>query len=330
MRNPVYEQALNKQGLKWEYVEKVPLADIDINKSFRNQARNQSLVDELVDSYEQAYKDGDQFPPLVIYRTSARSRFVLIDGNQRSTAARKAGKEDHDAYLVDCNDPRVIDRVTWTFNNMVNGKRLSKEECLDHAMSFVRKYGMTHAEAAKEWGLSRAQLQRHVKLTEINEELIKAGVKKTPLLTNDKLFSLSPLMQAGKDLFCKAAETVANYGLGSKDIEGLLKDVANATTSEDKRVTVDKLATSEEAKRRRAETKGGTINTRRNDPRDQLDRVITSGNRLFTSYDKAALKPAPEDYKTKRQEAAEFIHNLSLLFGFGAAVSDEDRKGGVA
>lgn len=39
MRNPTYEQALEKQGLTFTYVDKVNFSDIDANKGLKNQAR---------------------------------------------------------------------------------------------------------------------------------------------------------------------------------------------------------------------------------------------------------------------------------------------------
>lgn len=36
---------------------------------------------------------------------------------------------------------------------MRHGRRLSYEECLEHALTFVRKYGQTTTAAAKEWGV---------------------------------------------------------------------------------------------------------------------------------------------------------------------------------
>lgn len=341
MRNPVYEQALNKQGLTWSYEESRRLDDIDEKKSLGNQARLEHRIDDdLVESYRQVYEaDGSVFPPLVAYypgvstRPGPKPKLVLIDGNNRLAAARKAKRTTHDIYLVDCSDPRVIDRVTWTFNNLVNGKRLTPYESLEHASSYVRKYGMDVTTAAKEWGLTRTKLQRHLKLTELKETLERNKVKRTPLLSDDKLYSMSSLQQAGEDVLCAAAVVVGENGLTNQDIDTMLRDVAKAPTSQEKKAVIDRIAASEDAKRRRAETKGGTVNVKRNDPRDQLTSLITRGNRLFDKYERAALKPAPEDYKEQRVSAAALCHNLSLLFGFGSVVSDEDRgksKGGVA
>ncbi len=58
MRNPIYEQALAKQGLEWHYEEKILLEDIDTAQGLRNQARLELPLDtDLVASYAEAKKD---------------------------------------------------------------------------------------------------------------------------------------------------------------------------------------------------------------------------------------------------------------------------------
>src|ERR1700724_605455 len=152
MQCRIYEQALNKQGLAWRYEEKVLLKDIDLAKGLRNQARLECPSDEsLIASYAEAKKNGDQFPPPVLWRPG-QGRWIPIDGNQRLAADAKLGCGKTDAYIVDCKDEQVVDRLTWTFNNLVNGKRLSQEEALEHAVTFVRKYAMKAEVAAKAWG----------------------------------------------------------------------------------------------------------------------------------------------------------------------------------
>src|SRR4051812_36674204 len=69
MRNPTYEQALTKQGVSFTYLEEVPLAAIDVRKGLANQARLSKPLDEaLAEQYASAFRDGNDFPPLVLAR----------------------------------------------------------------------------------------------------------------------------------------------------------------------------------------------------------------------------------------------------------------------
>ncbi len=320
MRNQLYESFLTEQGLTFSYLEKVALSQIDSTKSLRNQARLKMPLDkELVAQYEAGYRAGAgaAFPPLVISRPSPRSMYILADGNQRTAGARQAGLEFHDAYLVDVNDQMILDRLTWTINNRVNGKRLDPDECLEHAISYVKKYGVDAITAAAEWGLSRHLVQRKLRVMELKEILAKNKVKMAPSVPEPTIYALSPLIKVGEDIFVKAAKLTSGAGLTREDVEKLAGDIKQAPTSADKMAVIEKAAVSEAVKVRRAETKGGTQALRAPAPRDRLARLLRDVARVLDQYEKTALKPASHDYKEVRETASVVVRELSLLFGLG-------------
>src|SRR5262245_2941145 len=111
MRSELYQAFLSRQGVDWRYLESVPVASINLQRSLRGQARLENPVDiELIDQYTVGYKAKDQFPAVVGYQTN-RDQYNLIDGVQRTHAMIRAKVTETDLYLVETSDPAVIDRL---------------------------------------------------------------------------------------------------------------------------------------------------------------------------------------------------------------------------
>jgi hypothetical protein len=324
VKNSVYEQALTKQGVAFTYHESVDIADIDTARGLRNQARLVNPIEEeLVEQYAAAYRDKMEFPPVVLWRPG-KGRFTPIDGNNRLAACAKAKKKWHDAYVVECADRQVVDRLTWTFNNLVNGKRLSREECVEHAVSFVLKYGYPSKQAATEWGVPEWVVTRNVRTSQLRDTLRTHNVKVPANFPEEHINTLGPLKQVGEDLFVKAAKVAIDTGIGQKECEDLVKQVKGAKTSDAKVKVIDDYADSPIAKQRRAETKGGRVRVPQPLPRTQLARLLQLMQRLFEDYPaKEALRPPGPEYKTAREVAADVADRLIVLFGLGATVGKE-------
>ena len=298
MRNPTYEQALEKQGFSWHYEEMILLEDIDLAKGLKNQARLEMPVDEqLIEQYARAMQDGDKFPAVVLWRKTNRHKWQPIDGNQRLAALGKNRENQTDAYVVESADEQVVDRLTWTFNNLVNGKRLSQAEAMEHAASFVRKYGMEVAAAAKEWGIAKSTLAGVLRVREVRDALDRANVKRSPTLTDDKMARLAALSTIGEDVMVKACEVVGKTGASIADVAGMLKDVGRAKTVPEKLKVLQDFAESEGARTRAVETKGGRINPGVL-PRDQLAKLLRQALSVMEDHPaKAALRhPAGEKF----------------------------------
>lgn len=268
-------------------------------------------------------QDGCEFPPVVLWRPG-RGRWIPVDGNQRLAALDKIGRKTTDAYIVETSDAMVADRLTWSFNNLVNGKRLSQSEALAHAVTFVRKYDMSAKQAAKEWGLPGWMVSRALKVAEVGEVLDRNKVKRTPALTDDKLNRLAPLLSVGEDVLSKAAAAVGETGVGVDAVDGLVKEVRESRNHADKLQAVEKFAKSEAAQQARAETKGGRIQPRTPLPRDRFARQVDELLRLVEGYDKAALRPpAGAAYKESREKVKDLVNRLIALYGLGPLVLEE-------
>ncbi len=324
MRNPTYEQALTQQGVQWTYVEQVPLVEINASKGLKNQARLESpLEDELVEAYTLAYKAKSEFPPLVLHKPG-RGQYVPIDGNHRLEASNKAGRKWHDAYVVDVQDQMIVDRMTWVFNNLVNGKRLSREDCLQHAITFVRKYGHTCRAAAKEWGLNESGVNKAVRAVNTREKIEEVGVRVPQSAPNDVIIRLGEMVQAGDAVLKAAAEAVFRSGVSAKDVDVLAASVKAARNEEAKLETVRQFANSELVKRRQAETKGGRVRVPRPLPRTLLVRHLEGIEKLFKQYPaKEALRFPGEEGREARAVAREVVEKLVALYGLGVVPREE-------
>lgn len=326
MRNPTYEQALKRQGVEFTYHESIDIEDINLPRGLQNQARLVApLIDELVESYAAAYKDGVEFPAVVLHRVAgSRAKYLPVDGNNRLHACLKVGKKWHDAYVLDVADQQVVDRICWTFNNAVNGLRLTREECMEHAVTFVQKYGRSTAEAAREWGLSKGMVERRLRSDRLADICRKNGVKKLP--EPNVLERLTPLEKIGEDVLCAAATVIANSGTGKDGADMILEGVKNAKTHEQKIKAVDDFARSEFARQRQAETKGGRVLPPRPTPRVMFYRLIQQINKMHNTYasdPKAALRPPGAEFKAWREEVREAATILITLAGLGAVPREE-------
>jgi hypothetical protein len=323
-RDRIYEDALNRQGVKWCYEPMVEFDLIDDRAGLRNQARLENALDpELVEAYRRVWEDGGEFPAMVLWRPSARGKYRPLDGNHKLAAAKADTKHKHvqiDAYVIETDDEMVANRVAWTFNNMVNGRRLSKAECLEHAKTFVLKYGMSQEAACKEWDVSKWELTKEVRAAEVKEVLDKGNVKGADRLTRERLNELAPLRAQGEDVLVEAAKVVVETGAGADLTSQLVSDIKKAKTTAAKFEAVKTFRESEGVQRRRAETKGGTVLPRSPRPSEKLSKLIHEITLLQGNFpDKAVLRPpGKKEFERVREEVMDIIDKWVEVFGVGS------------
>lgn len=317
MQNPIYDQTLAREGVEFEYADKVSLDDIDSRKGLANQARLEEPLDEgLVESYAALMREGVQFPPLVLWRPG-KGRWIPVDGNQRLAACHKAGKRSIDAYLLKTTDQLVIDRLTWCLNNLVNGKRLTRDEALHHAAAYVRKYDVGPKQASKIWGVKDGDLRKYVAVQDKKDVLDKHRVRLPASFSDEKLYKMAGLTQAGEDVFVRAVKAVIATGVGGKEIVDLCDEIRSARTSEAKLQVVADFEKSDAAIQARAETQGGRVKPKTL-PRQKLAAQLRALGRLFEDFEDVALKPVGADFAPAREDAWRAVARLTALFGLGS------------
>lgn len=294
MRNPVYEQALNRAGVKWEYVEEVLLEDINREKGLKNQARLIMPVDpELSERYEERKKAGDEFPAVVLWRPSPRSKYIPVDGNNRLDAYSRIHRlKATDAYVIDTEDVKVVDFLTWTFNNEVNGKRLTPEENMEHGVTLVRMHGYSVTDAARACQVKRWQLEHRVRLVKYKEILQANNVKPYKDLPEAVVDRLGTLLTAGEDLFVEAVKAAGSTAMDTEKVKELIADVKAARSHNEKLKVVESYTTTPEAELAKAETRNGTLRRPKPTSREQLESILRSTMRLMEAQvDDDVLRP---------------------------------------
>ncbi len=81
------EDYLEGKGVTWVFKPGVSPEEFDQDKSLHNQARFVPVDDERVQTYTEAMRRGDRFPPVIAH---GAKRLVIADGNHRLLAASKA------------------------------------------------------------------------------------------------------------------------------------------------------------------------------------------------------------------------------------------------
>lgn len=325
MRNSLYEQALQRQGVDFEYVEGIALDDINQTRGQQLQARLEPVDHSLTDEYMLMLEQGSEPPPLLLNRPG-RGKYIPLDGNQRIFAMSHVAKKHQrpfSAYVVNSDDPMIVDRLCWQFNNAVNGRRLSYGESLAHAVSYVRKYNHPEKAAASLFGVKPWELHAKVREEEIRDIARKHRVD-VDRVNQATLLELSTLEQLGEDVLVKAAKAVAESGVNQAETRKLTKVVKEARTHEAKLKAVEQFEECEPVKRSKAETMGGRQKPKPGrKPRAMLQQEIDRLNRLLETFKDDALRPVKEDREEYFQRATKVCNRLILLYGLGTLLNGQ-------
>lgn len=319
MRMPNHEQALRRQGVEWEYVEGVTIEQINHTRGKQLQARLEPLDQTLVDNYMEMVKDGSEPPPLLLWK-HGRGLYVPLDGNQRVQAMLALPKKyrmPFSAYVIGTADPMIVDRLCWQFNNMINGRRLSYDESMSHAVTYCRKYNASMSEAAKQWGVKHWELVARINEMELRELAAKKSVDLSRV-PRDTVARLSPLVKIGEDVFAKAADVVAKSGIGCQVVQEMVQAVAKARNHDDKITAIETFSFSEPVIRSRAETMNGKHKPSNGRlPQQQLQLLLDRLEDVCDAYEDAALRPRKEDRQRYAAEALKVCNRLIGIYGLG-------------
>jgi hypothetical protein len=316
MRSPQYEQILTREGVAWEYLERVLFEEINLIKSLSMQSRTeQQLLEHRIAEYRVRYRRGEKAPPFLLTK-QGKSMWWMLDGIQRYYACQREGILEHDAYWVKSEDELVLSRIAWCWNNWIHGERLTYAESLGHAVSAHRMLKVKFKEAADTYGISISALTKEVRYLEMKELCLAAGVK---LPSCEVLHALSVLRELGLDLFMNSVRLMVEIGGTVRDAIELVKQVKEATSAEGKLRAIEAFAASDLAVQRRALTRGGCRPQRYVLARDKLDRLIRAMERILDANDAQALRLSIQTAQTEQRERVRKVcSRLIVMHGLGA------------
>lgn len=234
MRDNRVEQWLTEQAVEWVYEEIVPLQNFDRERSLKNKGRMTALNDDAVERYTLDMKRGSQFPALIAFWDD-KKKLILITGNNRLEAARRAGRTHLDAYCLDVEHPAVIERLTRTANN-IEGVGIDADERMLHAIELVRNHGYVATTAAAECRISYDVLKDRLRADDVQRRLLRVGAADKASQVHSR--TLSRMARVQSDVVLVAlADLAADAKLSSSQVQTLVEDVL-AAGSEERALTV--------------------------------------------------------------------------------------------
>lgn len=139
----------------------IKVDQIDRRTSLNNQARATAIVPEVAESYEEAIKNGQNLPAIVVYKVN--NKYVIIDGNNRFEGAHKAHADAVRAYVIDPNTPSEAIAMLTVTANTINGARVDKSWQLTNALYLMDTFGYTAKQVSQYMNLSVAAISAHEK-----------------------------------------------------------------------------------------------------------------------------------------------------------------------
>lgn len=297
--DPRIEAWLDAHAVTWTFEPQLPLATVDMKRSLQNQARpGEALIDDTVDLYVQGYRNGDQFPPLVVRRASARAKsVVVIDGNHRSTSATKAGLTKHAAYVIECADEVAL--LLSYDANLKNGAQLPRAQRIALAVHLVET-GMTGQDAAKQMGVAPSEVSNQ-------RTLNKAAVRATKLKVTgwDQIPQGTRLELARLDdeeVFRQAAALVGDTGMAAPATKDLVRKI-KGKPSEAARLEL--IAGERDVRRKDIQKRfGGKISAGRGKRQTEFDRlrIVLASLQSINIVDVDESAPGPDARKKLRAD----------------------------
>jgi hypothetical protein len=100
---------------------------------------------EVLDDYVSAWMRDDPFPPVVLWQDGTPNRYFPVDGYTRCVTALRAGREEIEALIADCDESTAHQLCVEA--NARHGRRASRDFLIRGAVGMVEE-GMSIREAA--------------------------------------------------------------------------------------------------------------------------------------------------------------------------------------
>lgn len=322
-RRPDIEKELeDKYHVKFKFHPAMPLKDFDKAKSLHNQARFEALSESTVAEYAEAIRRGDDFPAVLAYRPTARSRLVMVDGNHRFSGHESAGRESIAVYeLHRDTDKRTIALLTFSMNTR-HGRPTSEAERVEQAIYLIEAGASTDAAAAAV-NLSPRVLRKAIAARRADQRADEVGLKRPEW---EALHSTSKnrLLNVNTDEgFRAAAELAYKAKLDANEVFELVQ-LLNATRSSTKQQAIIKQWHDVHQGRIQAAAGGvlGTANRRAMTPKGRVASVLGQVLAL-PEADDAIVKGYAEP---ERKEASQNLRKASERLAHLADLLDPKRK----
>lgn len=277
--NVEVEAWLQRHGVQYAPAVEIPMHLIDEKRSRGNQARKDPIVAESVDRFAAAMRAGTAFPPIVCYPCGGR--VVIIDGNNRQAAARKAGRDTIVGFVVADDTPSELIQLLTVEANAHHGVTPELSWRVKQAVHLT-SLEYSDQQAADAAGITIAQLRGARAVAAADERaraLRVANFTEIPATARQVLGAIRD-----EPVFYQAAKTALETAMSTEEIRAFVRQV-KALPSEGARIEFIGLVAKErgiERATRKAVTKTlGRVNS----PKQSL----VTGIGKVLAVDEAAL-----------------------------------------
>ena len=208
---PIELQAVAETRIPGNIVVSVAIADIDKNPYQTRHVEDDDTLDELAESI----RAQGVVQPIVVRPSENEGRYILILGERRMLASKKAGKT-HIPAMVRRVSPQQAAELTIIEN-------LQREDLspLEQAQAFKvlsTEFNLTQEEIGKRVGLSRVSIANYMRLLKLPREVMELLAQKS--LTFAEAKELLALENA--DQISQAAIYAVKKGMTAEQIERMV------------------------------------------------------------------------------------------------------------
>lgn len=217
------EAWLTSRGARFLRVRELPVVNFDEKESRQNQARPTPLVPEAVERYTHSYKNGVKLPPVVAWRRSEKSTtFILIDGNNRHAAAKRAGLDTLPTYLLASDTPSELIYLLTVEANARHGQPVPTEWRVKQALHLM-EIGWNMETARDAAGVNEKTLRTYKSAYSADQ---RARALKITHWSELGVHNRALLGQLKSDpVMFHAARVAIDTSMNLDDIRGMIRDV---------------------------------------------------------------------------------------------------------
>lgn len=231
------EAWLQREKVAYAPTTAIPMNMIDEKRSRNNQARRDPLVEDSVARYTVAMKAGAPFPPIVLYPVG--NRLVIVDGNNRHAAAKKAGCQAISGIVISETTPSDVIQLLTVQANSRHGKTEPVEWRVRQAIGLMA-VGHSMEKAADASGVSVIQLRNAKAAAEADiraRQLKIFGFPDLPSTSKQYLNSLKD-----EPIFRAASILAVGKKMNIEQVMSLCREVRKGRSEADRLEIIDTVA----------------------------------------------------------------------------------------
>lgn len=262
------EAWLQGEGVSYAPPTAIPMHMIDEKRSRHNQARRDAIVTDSVDRFATSMRAGAVFPPIVCY--PVQGKLVIIDGNNRQAAARKANHDTIFGIIIAEDTPSELIQLMTVKANAHHGVTPDLSWRLKQAFHLV-SMGASDERAADAASVSAAQLRsaRAVQTADHRARALK--INGFPDLAAASRQALGVVKDEA--VFYQAGKVAVDTGMTTDEVRDMLRTVKSLPSEGERIAHIGTIAQSRTVQRavRKAT---GKANNRLNSPAQALNSGI--------------------------------------------------------